>query len=62
MKLRWVHVQVAAAFAAFAAFADSVPSISDGEMTYLQFGVSGAADCTGDIVVGPQQVQGKYSC
>ena len=66
-------------------------SISDGEMTYLQFGISGseepnllltvssyevgfgvargkaiatagAEDCTGDMVVGPQQVHGKYSC
>lgn len=66
-------------------------SMSDGEMTWLQFGVSGAAepnmlltvssyevgfgvargkaiatagaeDCTGDMVVGPQQVHGKYSC
>ena len=66
-------------------------SMSDGEMTWLQYGVSGAAepnmlltvssyevgfgvahgkatatagaeDCTGDMVVGAQQVQGKYSC
>lgn len=66
-------------------------SMSDGEMTWLQYGVSGAAEpnmlltvsshevgfgvargkaiatagaenCTGDMVVGPRQVQGKYSC
>jgi hypothetical protein len=66
-------------------------SMSDGEMTWLQYGVSGAAEpnmlltvssyevgfgvargkatatagaenCTGDMVVGPQQVHGKYSC
>ena len=66
-------------------------SMSDGEMTWLQFGVSGAAepnmlltvssyevgfgiargkatatagteDCTGDMVVGERQVNGKYSC
>jgi hypothetical protein len=66
-------------------------SMSDGEMTWLQFGVAGAAepnmlltvssyevgfgvargkaiatagaaDCTGDLVVAPQQVHGKYSC
>jgi hypothetical protein len=66
-------------------------SMSDGEMTWLQYGVSGAAepnmlltvssyevgfgvargkatatagaeDCTGDMVVAPQQVHGKYNC
>ena len=66
-------------------------SMSDGEMTWLQYGVSGAADpnllltvsryevgfgvsrgkamatagaedCTGDIVVGERQINGKYSC
>jgi hypothetical protein len=66
-------------------------SISDGEMTWLQYGVSGAAepnmlltvstyevgfgvskgkaiatagaeDCTGDMVVGEKQINGKYSC
>lgn len=66
-------------------------SMSDGEMTWLQYGVSGAAepnmlltvssyevgfgvsrgkamatagagDCTGDIVVGERQINGKYIC
>ena len=66
-------------------------SMSDGEMTWLQFGASGAdepnmlltvssdevgfgvargkatatagaEDCTGDMVVGEQQINGKYSC
>jgi hypothetical protein len=66
-------------------------SMSDGEMTWLQYGVSGAAepnllltvssnevgfgvsrgkamatagaeDCTGDLVVGERQINGKYSC
>jgi hypothetical protein len=66
-------------------------SMSDGEMTWLQYGVSGAAepnllltvsryeigfgvsrgkamatagaeDCTGDMVVGERQINGKYSC
>ncbi len=66
-------------------------SMSDGEMTWLQFGASGAAepnmlltvssyevgfgvargkatatagaeDCTGDMVVGERQINGKYSC
>lgn len=66
-------------------------SMSDGDMTWLQYGVSGAAepnmlltvssyevgfgvsrgkamatagaeDCTGDIVVGERQINGKYSC
>jgi hypothetical protein len=66
-------------------------STSDGQMTWLQYGVSGAAepnmlltvssyevgfgvskgkatatagaeDCTGDMVVGERQINGKYSC
>jgi hypothetical protein len=66
-------------------------SMSDGEMTWLQFGASGseepnmlltvssyevgfgvargkatatagAEDCTGDLVVGERQINGKYSC
>ena len=66
-------------------------SMSDGDMTWLQFGVSGAAepnmlltvssyevgfgvargkatatagaeDCTGDMIVGERQINGKYSC
>jgi hypothetical protein len=66
-------------------------SMSDGEMTWLQFGASGAEepnmlltissyevgfgvargkatatagaeDCTGDMVVGERQIDGKYSC
>ena len=87
-----VTVKVTGAFAIDATIPiNKQASMSDGEMTWLQFGDSGAAepnllltvssyevgfgvahgkatatagaeDCTGDMVVGPQKVHGKYSC